>query len=151
MIIAAIGSTGYDIMLFLHIASVLVAMAPAFTHPLIERQTRALDQASRTSVLGYIAQNSRRVYAPALILTGLFGFGLVGMSDEVWEFGQTWVWLSIVVWLAMNGVLHAMLLPAERAAGEGDEAAVKKVETGGQILTVLLLVMLYLMVFKPGF
>jgi uncharacterized membrane protein len=85
------------------------------------------------------------------VLIGLFGFGLVGMSDEVWEFSQTWVWLSIVVWLAMNGVLHAMLLPAERALGSGDESAGKKAETGGQILTVMLLVMLYLMVFKPGF
>ena len=149
--LSEIGSTGYDVMLFLHIAAVLVAMAPAFTHPLLERQSRSLDPASRSALLGFIAQNTRRVYAPALILIGLFGFGLVGMSDEVWEFGQTWVWLAILVWLAMNGVLHAMLLPAERALGSGDESAGKKVETSGQILTVMLLVMLYLMVFKPGF
>jgi uncharacterized membrane protein len=148
--LSEIGSTGYDVMLFLHIAAVLVAMAPAFTHPLLERQSRSLDPAGRASVLGFIAQNSRRVYAPALVLTGLFGFGLIGMSDEVWEFGQTWVWLSILVWLAMNGVLHAMMIPAERALGAGDETALKKVETSGQILTVMLLVMLYLMVFKPG-
>jgi uncharacterized membrane protein len=149
--LSEIGSTGYDVMLFLHIATVLVAMAPAFTHPLLERQSRSLDPASRGAVLGFIHQNSRRVYAPALVLTGLFGFGLVGMSDEVWEFSQTWVWLSIVLWLAMNGVLHAVMLPAERAASAGDDAALKKVETSGQILTVLLLVILYLMVFKPGF
>jgi uncharacterized membrane protein YcfT len=113
--LAEIGSTGYDIMLFLHIACVLVAMAPAFTHPLIERQSRSLDPSSRTAVLGFIGQNSRRVYAPALILVGLFGFGLVGMSDEVWEFGQTWIWLSIVIWVAMNGVLHGLVLPGEKA------------------------------------
>ena len=84
--LAEIGSTGYDVMLVLHIASCLVAFAPAFAHPLIERQTRSLDAASRGAVLGFLAQNSRRVYAPALILTGLFGFGLAGMSDSVWEF-----------------------------------------------------------------
>ena len=50
--------------------------------------------ASRGAVLGFLAQNSRRVYAPALILTGLFGFGLQGMSDSVWEFSQTWIWLA---------------------------------------------------------
>ena len=83
--LAEIGSTGYDVMLFLHIASALVAFAPAFAHPLIERQTRSLDAASRGAVLGFLAQNGRRVYAPALILTGLFGFGLQGMSDSVWE------------------------------------------------------------------
>jgi hypothetical protein len=43
-----------------------------------------------------------------------------------------------------------MLLPAERAVAGGDETAAKKVDTGSIILTGLLLVMLYLMVFKPG-
>ena len=51
----------------------------------------------------------------------------------------------------MNGVLHGMLLPAERALASGDESARQTVDTGGLIMTVLLLVMLYLMVFKPGF
>jgi uncharacterized membrane protein len=102
-------------------------------------------------VLGMIAGNGRRIYAPALILTGLFGFAMQGMSDGVIEFSQTWFWLAIVVWLAMNGILHGMLLPAERAVAGGDESVAKKVDTAGIILTVLLLVMLYLMVFQPGF
>jgi hypothetical protein len=42
------------------------------------------------------------------------------------------------------------LLPAERAVAEGDESASSKVDTAGIILTLMLLVMLYLMVFKPG-
>ena len=149
--LAEIGSTGYDVMLVLHIASAVVAFAPAFAHPLIERQSRSLDAASRGAVLGFLAQNSRRVYTPALILTGLFGFGLQGMSDSVWEFSQTWIWLAVVVWVAMNGVLHGMLLPGERALASGDESARSRVDTGGMIMTVLLLVILYLMVFKPGF
>ena len=149
--LAEIGSTGYDVMLVLHIASALVAFAPAFAHPLIERQTRTLDAASRRAVLGFLAQNGRRVYAPALIVTGLLGFGLQGMSDSVWEMSQTWIWLALLLWVAMNGVLHAMLLPAEKALASGDESARGRVDAGGLILTVLLLVMLYLMVFKPGF
>ncbi|MET0197859.1 MAG: hypothetical protein ABW364_11555, partial [Rhodococcus fascians] len=64
---------------------------------------------------------------------------------------QTWIWLAVVVWIAMNGVLHAMLLPAEKALAAGDESARGRVDTGGMIMTVLLLVILYLMVFKPGF
>jgi uncharacterized membrane protein len=148
--LAVIGSTGYDVMLVLHIASAVVAFAPAFAHPLIERQTRSLDASSRGAVLGFLAQNSRRVYTPALILTGLFGFGLQGMSDGAIEFSQTWIWLAVVVWIAMNGVLHAMLLPGERALASGDESARQRVDIGGMIMTVLLLVILYLMVFQPG-
>ena len=136
--IAAYRGTGYEVVLFLHVLTAFVAFAPAFVHPLLGNQVKSLESGAKRSVLGMIAGNGRRIYAPALILTGLFGFALQGMSDGVIEFGQTWFWLAIVVWLAMNGVLHAVLLPAER------------VTAGGAVLTVLLLVMLYLMVFQPG-
>lgn len=148
--IAAYRETGYNVMLFLHIVTALVAFAPVFVHPLLANQTRALDADNRRKVIAMLAGDGRRIYAPALILTGLFGFAMQGMSDGVIEFGQTWFWLSIALWLGMNGVLHAMLLPAERAIAGGDETAAKKVDTAGIILTVLLAVMVYLMVFKPG-
>ena len=148
--IAAYDGTGYNVFLFLHIVTALVAFAPAFVHPLLSSQTKALDADNRGKVLGMIAGNGRRIYAPALILTGLFGFAMQGMSDGVIEFSQTWFSLAVVVWIGMNGVLHGMLLPAERAVAGGDDTAAKKVDTAGIILTVLLLVMVYLMVFKPG-
>jgi len=113
--LAAYRETGYNVMLFLHILTALVAFAPAFVHPLLASQTKALDATNRGKVIGMIAGNGRRIYAPALILTGLFGFAMQGMSDGVIEFGQTWFWLAIVIWIAMNGVLHAVLIPAERA------------------------------------
>ncbi len=149
--IAAYRGTGYNVMLFLHILTAFAAFAPAFVHPLLTNQTKALDATNRGKVVGMIAGNGRRIYAPALIITGLFGFAMQGMSDGVIEFSQTWFWLAIVVWLGMNGVLHAMLLPGERALAGGDETAAKKVDTAGIVITVLLLVMLYLMVFQPGF
>lgn len=149
--IAAYNGTGFKIVLLLHILTAFVAFAPAFVHPLLHGQTKTLDGTNRGKVLGMLAGNGRRIYAPALILTGLFGFALQGMSDKVIEFSQTWFWLAVVVWLVMNGVLHAVLLPAERAVADGDDSAAGKVDTGGIILTALFLVMLYLMVFKPGF
>ncbi len=147
---AAYRETGYNVMLFLHIVSAVVAFAPAFVHPLLVKQTMSMGE-GRRRMLEAMAGNGRRIYAPALILVGLFGFAMQGMSDGVIEMGQTWFWLAIVLWLAMNGVLHAMLLPAERAVAAGDDSATSKVDTAGLILTVLLLVTLYLMVFKPGF
>lgn len=150
LMIAAYGGTGYNVVLFLHILTALVAFAPAFVHPLLGNQSRALDAGNRAKLLGMIAGNGRLIYAPALILTGLFGFAMQGMSGGVIEFGQTWFWLAIVVWVAMNGVLHAVLLPAERAVAAGDGSAEPRIATGGAVLTGMLLVMLYLMVFQPG-
>lgn len=148
---AAYRETGYNVMLFLHILAVLVAFAPAFVHPLLQHQTTAMEPSGRGRILTLLTGNGRRIYAPALIVAGLLGFAMQGMSDGLIEFGQTWFWLSIILWVAMNGVVHAMLLPAERQLASGDESAMSKVDTAGLIVTALLLVTLYLMVFKPGF
>ena len=148
MILAAISDTSYDIVLVAHIVAVLAAFAPAFVHPFLEQQTR--DLADRGKVLTMMHTNGRRIYAPALIVAGLLGFALQGMSDSVWELSQTWLWLSAVVWVAMNGILHAVLLPAEKAVADGDESARSRVQAGGISITVLLLIVVYLMVFKPG-
>ena len=83
MMIAAINDTGYDVMLLLHILSAMVAFAPAFVNPILGNQSKTLDGPNRQTVVGYLSMNNRRVYGPALILTGLFGFELQGMSDSV--------------------------------------------------------------------
>ncbi|MDG2112402.1 MAG: hypothetical protein P8N02_07305 [Actinomycetota bacterium] len=151
---AAVGDTGYNLILLLHILSAMVAVAPAFIHPFVERQSRGAADRGRT--LGYLANNSRRIHAPALIVTGILGFGAAGMSkipgtDELaWKMSQGWLVTAFIVWVAMNGVLHAIILPAEKALAGGDEGAFKKVNLGGGIFSVLFVVMLYTMIFKPG-
>ncbi len=150
MLIAAVGDTPYRIVLIVHILTAMAAFAPAFTHPFLSGQARSLGDDARQGLLGHMVANGRRIYAPALIVTGLAGFALQGMSDGSWEFSQTWIILAIIIWIAMNGVLHAVLIPAERAVSQGDAAAESRVSAGGAIITLLLVVMIYLMVFKPG-
>jgi hypothetical protein len=129
-------STGYKIMFFLHILSVVVAFAPAVI---------AVVPGGRDGAIGVLERAGRIVYAPALILAGLFGIGLVLDSpNDVFEFDQTWISLAFVVWIVMNGVFHAMVLAGQR---HGDES---RVFNGQAVMTVLLLIMLYLMVWKPG-
>ncbi len=98
----------------------------------------------RDGAIGVLERAGRIVYAPALILAGLFGILLVVTSDDDFKFDQTWISLAFVVWIAMNGVFHALVLAGQR---QGDEA---KVFNGQAIMTVLLLIMLYLMVWQPG-
>jgi uncharacterized membrane protein len=97
-----------------------------------------------------MALNTKRVYFPALVLTAAFGIGLVLVSDDAWGFDQAWVSLSFLVWIALCGVVSGIIMPGERKVGGGDVSAMKQVAMGGQIATVLLLVMLYLMIWKPG-
>jgi hypothetical protein len=129
-------STGFKIFLFLHIFTVIVAFAPAALSVL---------PGTADGGLATLERAGRTVYAPALILAGLFGILCIVTSDDIFEFDQTWISLAFVVWIAMNGVFHAMVLSGQRS---GDA---RKVTNGQAIMTVLLLVMLYLMIWKPGF
>lgn len=150
MILAAVGDTPYRIVLVLHILSFMVAFAPAFAHPFVANQSKALGDAGHRQVLGFLLANGRRIYAPALIVTGLLGFALQGMSSGAWKFSQGWLIGALVVWIAMNGVLHGLIMPNEKKMADGDPDAQKLVDAGGAAITLLLTVMLWLMVFKPG-
>lgn len=150
MMFAAVDSTPYNIVLIVHILSAMAAFAPAFVHPVLTGQSKSMGDEGHRAVMGVQVANGRRIYGPALIVTGLAGFALQGMSDGAWEFGQAWILIAIVLWIVMNGVLHAIVVPNEKKMAEGDASAEQMVQIGGIILTVSLLVMLYLMVFKPG-
>jgi hypothetical protein len=153
---AAFGSV-YKLMLFLHIVSVVAAFAPMVIHPVMGAQAKGAGPPTIGNVAGYMHANGRRIHFPALVLTGLFGRGMVfssepdGFDERLYDFDQVWVSLSIVVWLALCGVVSGMILPAGRKLAAGDASAASQVALGGQLSTILFLVMLYLMIWKPGF
>jgi hypothetical protein len=126
-------SFSYKLFFLLHIAAIVVAFAPVVVALLPGVDTRGLYRGV-----------GRTVYMASLILAGLFGIILILLSDEVWEFSQTWVSLAFLVWIAMNGVFHAMIFPSRRRGG-ADRA-----QLGLAIMDVLLIVMLYLMIWQPG-
>jgi uncharacterized membrane protein len=105
------------------------------------------------------------IYAVAIL-----GLALVGMSDKEWKFSQTWVWLAIVVYVVALGISHGVLIPAVKrigvlmremvaagppTGGPPPQAAEieqlgKRAGAAGATLNLLLIVILCLMVFKPG-
>jgi uncharacterized membrane protein len=140
----------YRVLLLLHIVSIVAAFAPAFAHPFLVRQGDALAAGPRQQLLGFLAQNSKRIYAPALIAAGIFGLLLVASSDKAWDFGQGWISMAFLLWIIMNGVLHGVLIPAERKLAQGDEAMRSRADAMGALLSVLFVLMLILMIWKPG-
>lgn len=152
---AAFGDNLYNTFLLLHVLTAMAAFAPAFVHPFLTTQSKAM-QSERGVLMSFIVANGRRVYAPALVATGILGFGVAGLSkspgtDElVWQMSQGWLITAFIVWIAMNGVLHAIIFPAEKAIAAGDDSAGKRLDLGGGMISILLVVQLYLMIFKPG-
>ena len=149
MLLAAYRDTGYNIVLLLHIITVIVSLAGAVAHPLLIQMEERRDDGDIVALAGRLVAPSR-IYGIAFAVAGLIGFGLISMSDEVIQWGDTWVWLSIILWVAATGILHGALVPAVQTLSGGDTAALDRVKMFGAIATALILVTLYLMVLKPG-
>lgn len=150
MVIAAVGDTGYKIFFLLHILAVIVAFAPAFVWPVASVRLKKAGKQPGPIIGSMAAGNTATVHGPALVLVGLFGFAMVGMSDKAWKFSQSWVSAAMGIWFVMMGLVFGLMLPAEKKAATGDEAAEKRVSMVGGMLHLLLLVMLYVMIWKPG-
>jgi uncharacterized membrane protein len=146
LVLAEIGSTPYKVMLLLHVLLVVVGFAPAWLSPVLVRLTangdRAAGEALEVSILRYSLGG--------LAAAGILGFGLAGMSDKVFKMSQTWLSLAIVLWLAQLVMIFFFTRPAIKAFTAGDASARGRIGMATGITHLLLLVMLYLMIFKPG-
>ena len=145
-VLAVVGSTGYKIVLLLHILAIIVGFAPAWLTPTLARLTADGDRAAGEQLEALVLRYS----LPGIGLAGLLGFGLVGMSDKVFKFSQAWLAIAILVWLVLLAVIVFVARPAIKAFRDGDAAARGRVMMATGISHLALVVILYLMVFKPG-
>ena len=142
---------GYKLLLLLHILAIIVAFAPQFVWPIVSVRLAKENKPVGPTIGALAAGNTAKIHGPALALSGIFGFGLVGMSDKAIEFSQTWVSIAMLLWFAMLGVVYGLMVPAETKAHGGDEAAGKKLGMFNGIIHLLLLLMVIDMIWKPGF
>ncbi len=142
---AEIGSTSYNVMLLLHVLAVIIAFAPAWLTPIVLRAAgadRVGADAMQMSIL--------RLSLPFVAVAGILGFGLAGMSDKVFKMSQTWLSIAIVLWLVQLAVLFFVARPGFKALAEGDASARGRVMAATGVTHLILLVTLYLMIWKPG-
>lgn len=69
---------------------------------------------SRDDTSGSLYEASRLVVGPSMLLAGMMGAGLVGFSDDVYDFSQTWLSAAFAVWIVILGVVGAVLWPVEK-------------------------------------
>ncbi|MDE0804078.1 MAG: hypothetical protein OSA99_12225 [Acidimicrobiales bacterium] len=140
----------YQIVLLLHIVSFLVAFAPAVINPLLEAHfAKNADDATMQNWAKFSTMYTSRIALGSLGILLITGIIMIVQFDG-WEFSQTWISLAFLVWLGIGGVVSAMILKGEKAIAAGDMSGRDLLAKGGPIATVLLLIMLYLMIFKPG-
>jgi uncharacterized membrane protein len=148
----------YDWLLFLHIVAAMVWVGGLVA--LTAFGTYAVRRGDREAVARFVG--SLRVVgpfalAPASALVLLLGIWMVIDSSD-WDFGQTWVWLSLALLAAAVLVgavfLSRSALAAERAVTAGDHARaldqLRRWSWGVRVILLLLIVATWDMVFKPG-
>jgi uncharacterized membrane protein len=130
-------TTGFRLLAILHILAAIVAFGPLFVYPSLQRAGAGAT----------LAKLQLRLVLPALAVTGILGFALVGSSDDVFSMSQTWVVLAIIGWVILLVVSWFLIRPAMT---DTSAAARGRLASGVGITHLLLIVTLYLMVFKPG-
>ena len=181
MVLGAIDGDAYKIVLTLHILTVVVGIGAVMLNGLYGAQAKAR-KGPEGLAIAQANFHVSKVAEKVIYLIPLFGIGLVFMSDDVYKFDQTWIWLSIVLYIVALGISHGVVIPTAKrmqvlmgelnamgpppgAAAGGPppgaggpppqvvemEALGKKIGAGGMALNLLTVVLIALMVFKPGF
>jgi uncharacterized membrane protein len=166
-----VGTTSfmYRLFLLLHILSAIVGFGGVMLNGVYAARARKRPPAEGLAVMEVNSFVSVKVAEKAILLVPLFGLGLVGLSDKVIKFSQTWIWLSLVIYLAALAVSFLVLQPRVRtllalqreviAQGptQGPPPQVAQMAAIGKqlgpisgMLHLALVVVLVLMVWKPG-
>jgi hypothetical protein len=166
---------GYDIVLLLHVAAVVVSLLAVVVCGVQAARVLALGPGRPVpeTLLGYYRPGVNWA-GRTLHLVPVLGFALVAMSRGTYGLDDAWVLAGLLVWLGAAGLAEGVLWPAERrvqahlaaarpvVASPGDEAA--PVRPGADegcrrdcriqsatasLVVVLLIVAIVLMVGKP--
>lgn len=147
----------FKIMFALHLLLAIFTIGP-----LVHAVTTA-SQGLRTGNAAATRSAARvtRIYAYASVLTVVFGFAVMSSKSPythktVASFGETWIWLSLVLWLIAAGLALAVTAPSLATAtqritdGGPVTSLTPRVAASGGIIAILLVVVVFLMVYQPG-
>ncbi|GAC1663367.1 MAG: hypothetical protein NVS9B8_02210 [Candidatus Limnocylindrales bacterium] len=161
----------FQLFLFLHVMGAIAVFGPTFVFPIIANQVQKAPQHGHfAAVLAEFIE--RRLVLPGAVVQGITGVALILISGrDLTATANRWLVAAIVLYLiaigfaAMVQAKNAETMvhltanmppgppPAGAPAGPPPEIAAigKKLAQGGQLLTVLIVLIVILMVTKPGF
>jgi hypothetical protein len=162
-------STGFKVLLFLHVLCVIGGFGALAYNALYMN----LAQRRAGGGTGAVIEVNRLVSGLAEMLVYaalLFGIGAVSAGHPSIGFGDAWVSAALGVYLADVALLHAWIRPRQRGyadvvgrleappvqgvSRDGDVAELKKLERqvsfGWAAFNILVVGAVYLMVFQPG-
>ncbi len=173
MLLARVGDTPYKLVLLLHILTAIVGFGAVFLNGLYWRAAERRKGVEGVAIaeINYDVSQMAGYFIYAVPVLGIL---LVLMSDKFYEFSQAWISLSFLLYIVMLGLMHGLLRPNVKkinalmreiaagppatGAGAGQPPQVDEIERLGRtagltgtILNLIVVVILYLMIWKPGF
>jgi hypothetical protein len=159
----------FKVILVLHILSAIVGIGSVVLNGLYaaQAQKRPGPGGRAVSEANFAVSN---VAEKVIYLVPVFGILLVLTSDDVFQFSDTFVWLSLVLIIGAIGVAHTILIPGHKKINAlllemeqtappvgGPPPQVAQIQTLGQrqaaagmSLNLVLTVILVLMIWQPG-
>jgi uncharacterized membrane protein len=136
----------------LHVVTAVFVVGPMAILPMTGM--RAV-RTGNAAVAGLLAR-STGVFSLASLVVAVLGFGVVGTADKRFDLsvGTPWVLASIVLYLVALLLSLLVVVPALRRAaadlaGAGKTAAYGRIAAGSGLVSLLLLAVTVLMVWKP--
>lgn len=168
----AVDSTAYRLLVFLHIGCMIVGFGSSFVYPILGNEGKKRRGIEAKALSDASLAAAKLVTTPVIYAGGAFGLVLALVGP--WDIADLWLSAAIVVFLAavlFAGFVHVPNLqrmnvlvtelaamgapPAGAPAGPPPQAVEmeqrgKAAARNGGILHLSLIVLLYLMIWKPG-
>jgi uncharacterized membrane protein len=139
----------------LHVVAAVFLVGPMAILPMTALRALRAGEWSMVSTLAV----STRVFSLASLLVAVLGFGVVGTADKRFDLSVTtsWVLTSIILYVIALALSLAVVVPAmKRAAGELEggrgepaRALYGRIAAGSGVVSLLLVAVTVLMVWKP--
>jgi hypothetical protein len=100
-----------------------------------------------------------RIYAYVSVLVVIAGMGLMSQKEDgrkLAEFGDTWIWLSLLLWLLAMAIALGVLVPTLNKVTkliEAEDSVVTltaRVAAAGGVVALIMVTIVVLMAYKPG-
>jgi hypothetical protein len=147
----------FKFLLALHLLAAIFAIGPlAQAAKSASRGIRQGDGAATAA-----AARMMRIYAYVSVLVVILGMALMSIDNpfgpgKVGEFKDTWIWLSLVLWLVAVAITLLYLVPTltkatATIAAEGSVMSLTvRVATAGGLVGLIFAGIVFLMVYRPG-
>jgi uncharacterized membrane protein len=151
----------YQLVLVLHILAVIIGFGGMFIAGFYGNEARNRPGREGLAVAETTLKVTSLAPTMAVYSVPILGILLVLLSDDTWKFSQPWIGISMLLYIVLLVVAITQQVPATRkmlalrSGAEGAQsmemqALARKVAVTNGIVNLCWVIVLFLMVFKPG-